>query len=103
MLQLPNYADSSLEVRILKELQAHPQTDYFLSLDFSQKGEAFPTTLLEFITKKVEQHKGCPSCFRAVFKQGAWRLIVTFIPLHQPLDPKFYFVHKFVKLCQQEG
>ena len=100
MLQLPNYSENSPEVQILKSLDSHPQSTYFISLDFSRKGAAYPHLLNEFISQKVMGHKDHPRCFRAIFNQEGWRLILTFIPQNGPLNPKFHFVHKFIKMCQ---
>lgn len=100
MLDLPNYAENSLEVKILQLVASHPQKNYFITVCFSKKGTTLPLLLNQYIAEKVIS-KSPLTAFRSVYKEGDWRLILTFIPKKGPVDQEFSLSNEFVRMCQK--
>ncbi len=101
MLCLPNYSEDSFEVKIMKQIALHPQNKYFITVEFSKKGESLPLYLQDFLTDKSNQYQESQP-FTRVYREGDWRLILTFIPRNKPIDRRFALTNTFVKLCQKQ-
>lgn len=98
MLKLPNYSEQSIEVRILKSIQAHPQENYFIVTQFKRVGTSLPNNLHQFITEKIASKKSI-STFKTSLVESDTRLILTFYPRKEPLNYKYALVHTFIEMC----
>ena len=99
MLTLPNYKETDLEVKIMQLIAGLPQTDYFITVTFSRIGETMPLLLEDFIWSLILKQTKYRA-FRKAYQENNWRLILTFNPTRQPVDPSYSLTDAFVKLCR---
>lgn len=99
MLYLPNYKETDLEVQIMQLIARLPQTDYFITVTFPKIGENMPLLLEGFILKLIAKQTNYRA-FRKAYQENDWRIILTFNPTRQPVDPRYSLTDAFVKLCR---
>jgi hypothetical protein len=102
MLQLPNYSEDSLEVKILRTIANHPQTKYFIVAKFNSLGAIELNKLHEFITRKVINREN-NTTFKTSFSDQDTRLILTFYPTNSNLEYKYSLIHTFIEMCNNSA
>ena len=85
-----------MEERIWKAIAAMDTPGFFVTAEMDRTGDAMPQGLEGFIAGKMAQMKQGISARRFVFREGDWRIYLTFFPTTEVVDERYALKNKVI-------
>ena len=87
-----------MKEKIWQQLAATDYDGFFITAEFAKEGNSFPVTLDAFICQKLEAIKlrGI-SGRRFIFKEGDWKIYLTFFQRNEVVSEKYALKNKVYK------
>ena len=87
-----------MKEKIWKYLASQKVSDFFITAEIRMEDSYFPVTLESFIHQKTNDiyQKGIKTR-KFSFKEGKWKMILTFFPTDEVVDEKYALKNFFLK------
>ena len=83
-----------MEERIWKAIAGMHTPGFFITAEIGRTDEGMPTELENFIAGKLTQINDGISARRFVFREGQWRIYLTFFPTTEVVDERYALKNK---------
>ena len=92
-----------MKTEIWKHLSALYLEDFFITAEIASAGAEFPLKLDSFINQKLEGIRaGKINGRKFVFKEGLWKMYLTFFPTNEVVDERYALKNKVLKMRHQK-
>ena len=87
-----------MKEKIWKYLASQTLSDFFITAEIVVEDLYFPNTLESFIVEKTNHiHLKGIKARKFIFKEGEWRIYLTFFPTNEVVDEKYALKNFLIK------
>lgn len=83
-----------MEEYIWQEIEKMSTPGFFITAEIGQRGDDLPKGMVEFIEQKLSQIKLGLQTRRFLYREGGWRIYLTFFPTDCVVDERYALKNK---------